>query len=173
AKTIVDEYDGQLPRDPSSLQGLPGIGKYSARAILIFAFNAPLVTVDTNIRRVILHELSLPTSLSDADLYHAAEQLMPRGRARDWHYALMDYSSLALPKQIAAIPPRTRQSRFEGSVRQIRGAIVRHLTRQKSVSCKVIAQQLDRPVEAVSAAAEAMAREGLVVVARGRIVLCD
>ena len=173
AKAVVDEHHGVLPDSPELLRKLPGVGPYTSHAILIFAFNAPLVTIDTNIRRVILHELDLPTTLSDSDLYDIARQLMPRGKSREWHYALMDYSSIALPKQMKHIPPKTRQTRFEGSQRQIRGEIIRRLTSQKSVAVSDIAGALDRSAEDVVQAAEAMAREGLVTILRQRIRLCD
>jgi A/G-specific adenine glycosylase len=89
-----------LPDDPAALERLPGIGPYTARAVVIFACNRDLVTIDTNIRRVILHEFGLPNDLSRAELEGIARQLMPRGDARNWHYALMDYSALKLPRQL-------------------------------------------------------------------------
>ena len=173
ARAVVEDHDGRLPDSPELLRKLPGIGPYTSHAILIFAFNAPLVTIDTNIRRVILHEFDLPATLSDGDLHEIARQLLPRGKSRDWHYALMDYSALVLPKQLKCIPPKTRQTRFEGSLRQIRGEIIRRLTSRRSVTVSEVAEALNRAEQDVFQAAEAMAREGLVTVHRGRIELCD
>ncbi len=162
AKTVVEEHSGELPDDPAELLKLTGIGKYTSRAILIFAYNRPLVTVDTNIRRVILHELGLPVSTSAAEIEQIAEQLLPRRDSRNWHYALMDYSSLALPKRITTIPPISKQSKFQGSIRQIRGEIIRRLTVRKSVRISTIAKSMERTTEDVKKAASNMTREGLV-----------
>ena len=164
AKTIVRNYDGHLPDDEAILRKLPGIGPYTARAILIFAFNRPIVTIDTNIRRVIIHELDLPPSISTRDLEDIARQLLPPRRSRDWHYALMDYSSVALPRRLPTVPPVSKQSRFEGSLRQIRGEIVRQLTKKKSVRVSTIARRLSRSDSDVLAAAEALAREGVITI---------
>ncbi len=173
AQTVVEEYSGRLPDDPAELIRLPGIGRYTSRAILIFAYNRPLVTADTNIRRVILHELDLPPSTSASEIEDIAEQLLPRRDSRNWHYALMDYSSLALPKRLVAIPPTTKQSRFQGSIRQIRGEIIRHLTVRKSVRVNTIAESMERTKEDVQKAAENLAREGLVEVRGSTIRLVE
>ncbi len=162
ARTITEKYRGQLPRDPQLLQKLPGIGPYTARAILIFAFNMPLVAVDTNIRRVLLHEFGWPADTSRADLQALADKLLYHSDPRKWHYALMDYSRLALPKQLAAIPSLSHQSRFEGSIRQIRGEIIRRLTIRKAVRRSTIARCLGRTANDVDKAVNALQCEGLV-----------
>jgi len=162
ANTIVQTHRGELPTDEHTLLTLPGIGPYTARAVLIFAFDKQIVAVDTNIRRVILHEMGLPSDTSPTTIEDVARQLMPRGRSRNWHYALMDYSSLALPRRLEHIPPVSRQSKFEGSLRQIRGEIIRQLTTKKSVRLEVIARKLDRDPTDVRKAAEALARDGLI-----------
>ncbi|MEK7774987.1 MAG: Fe-S cluster assembly protein HesB [Candidatus Zixiibacteriota bacterium] len=162
AQVIVDGFGGTTPRDPALLQTLPGIGPYTANAILIFAFNAPLVTIDTNIRRVLLHEFGLPATLSKPELEQLAWRVLPKRRSRDWHNALMDYSVLALPKSIAAIPPLTKQSPFEGSIRQIRGEIVRRLARQKSVTYQSVATAMNRSHDDVLRAATSLEKDGVV-----------
>ncbi len=50
------QWEGKLPSDPDELKELPGIGPYTAGAVAAFAFNKPVLFVDTNIRRVYLHE---------------------------------------------------------------------------------------------------------------------
>jgi A/G-specific adenine glycosylase len=162
AQVVVSEYGGSLPDDPELLVRLPGIGPYTARAVLIFAFNRPLVTIDTNIRRVILHEFHLPTTISREHIESIAKQLLPGKRSRDWHYALMDYSRVALPHRLESIPPVSKQSRFAGSLRQIRGEIVRQLTRKKFVRISTIARVLDRNESDVRRAATALEREGVI-----------
>jgi A/G-specific adenine glycosylase len=162
ARVIVTQFDGTTPRDPALLKSLPGIGPYTANAILIFAFNAPHMTIDTNIRRVLLNEFNLPTTLPKRELELLAWKVLPQRRSRDWHNALMDYSVLALPKKINSIPPLTRQSRFKGSIRQIRGEIIRRLTSGQSVTYASVARALKRSHEDVVRAASALEKDGLV-----------
>lgn len=166
AGAIVKQYDSRLPDDPLALEKLPGIGPYTARAILIFAFNLDLVTIDTNIRRVILHEFNLPPTLTKTELEAIARRLLPQGQSRDWHNALMDYSRLALPKRLTHIPPTTRQSAFAGSQRQIRGHIIKSLTGKTRVSIDRIARDLMRSPLDVRRAAESLASDGLIRVGK-------
>jgi len=173
AKAIVHEYDGEMPRDLKELEKLPGIGRYTARAILIFAYNEPLVTIDTNIRRVLLSEFGLPDNTPVAKIEELAEQLLPKRRSRDWHNALMDYSRLMLPKRLPGIRSGNRQTTFEGSLRQIRGEIVRQLTERKSVAVHTIAAKLRRTEGDVIAAAEALAKDGVIELKRRRMFLKD
>ncbi len=56
AQKVVAEHQGKLPKEPEKLLALPGIGKYTAGAVAAFAFNEPIVFMDTNIRRVYIHE---------------------------------------------------------------------------------------------------------------------
>ena len=165
AAVVVAEFDGVLPNDPAELKRLPGVGDYTANAIAIFAFNRPLITFDTNIRKVFLLEFDLPESTRKADLETLAVRALPRGRSRDWHNALMDYSRLALRKTDRKIGPVSRQSRFEGSRRQIRGEIVRRLTGRQRVSLEAVAVEMKRTLPEVREAALALEAEGLVKVA--------
>jgi A/G-specific adenine glycosylase len=127
AQKIVDEYDGQVPQDIDELQELPGVGPYTARAVRIFADNADIVTVDANIRRVLIHEFDLDEDISDDELYNIAEQLLPKGHSREWHNALMDYGAMEKTSRETGISPKTTQSSFEGSRRYYRGKILNAL----------------------------------------------
>ncbi len=171
AVAIVGEHDGRLPQTPELLERLPGIGPYTSHAILIFAFNQPLATIDTNIRRVLLHSFGLPSTLSPKAVHEFAERLLPKRRARDWHNALMDYSRLMLPKQIASIPPLSRQSRFEGSSRQVRGEIIRRLVQRQPVSLRTICRGMNREISEVEKIADRMVAEGLIRRTKGRVWL--
>lgn len=171
ARTIVDEHDGILPDSEQSLCSLPGIGPYTSRAILIFAFNRPLVTIDTNIRRVLIHELGLPHDTSAKSLEQIAQKVLPPRRSRDWHNALMDYGALALNARISGIKPLSRQPRFEGSIRQIRGEIVRQLTARKRVSIASITRTLGRTIADVHKAAKGLEKDGVVRVKNGYVSL--
>jgi A/G-specific adenine glycosylase len=169
ARTIVEKHGGVLPQDPEILFTLPGIGPYTSRAILIFAYNRPLVTIDTNIRRVLIHELGLPHSISATALEKVALQILPPRRARDWHNALMDYGAMVLTSRKSGVKSLSRQSKFEGSLRQIRGEIIRQLTTKKRVSLASVAKKLERSMEHVRRAARGLADDRLICV-KGNIV---
>ncbi len=113
-----------LPRTLHGLLALPGIGPYTARAVLIFAHNDDLAAVDANVRRVLTVELGLPAGLGAAALQKVADAALPWGRSRDWHNALMDYGSSVLTARTSGIAPRTRQSRFVGSRRWYRSRML-------------------------------------------------
>ncbi|HVP07557.1 MAG TPA: hypothetical protein VMS71_06910 [Candidatus Acidoferrum sp.] len=169
ANIVVTQYLGKLPDDPALLQKLPGLGPYTSNAILIFAFNRPLITIDTNIRRVLMHEFRLPASTSKAELEILARRLLPRGRSRDWHNALMDYSVLRLPRKLPSVPPQSRQSRFLGSVRQIRGEIIRRLTRSNKLDIEALSREMKRSEADVCNAALALQKEGTIRIS-GKII---
>jgi A/G-specific adenine glycosylase len=171
ARAVVDQYGGQLPTDPEILETLPGVGRYTARAVIIFAFNKPLVAIDTNIRRVIMHEFHLPPATSDDDLERLARRLVPKRRSRDWHNALMDYARMTLPRRAASLRAEKRPSAFEGSSRQLRGRIVKRLLRIHRMTLEHLAAELDRAEDEVRQAALALQKDGLVRVGRRFVTL--
>ncbi len=130
AKKIVTTFDGDVLKALKQYKELPGIGKYTSQAVQIFATNADLVTVDTNIRRIFIREFNLPESISDKKLWILAKTCLPKGKSRDWHNALMDYGALYLTAHKTGIKPKVQQSRFEGSNRQIRAKILRYLLKE-------------------------------------------
>jgi A/G-specific adenine glycosylase len=134
AKIIVEKYKGIVPNNPEELLTLPGIGPYTARSVLIFADNAPLATVDTNIRRILIHEFNLPETISDKELFSLAEEVVPKNKSRDWHNALMDYGATLLTSKATGIKPKTKQSAFKDSKRYYRGQIIKVLTTEKKLS---------------------------------------
>ncbi len=136
-----------LPECLDELRSLPGVGPYTARAILIFAHNADLAAVDANVRRVLTHELGLPHDLSPSALQQVAESVLPRGRSRDWHNALMDYGAQVLTGRATGIAPRSRQGRFAGSRRWYRSQVVRLLVAEGPLPVATVAAavHLDEP----------------------------
>lgn len=131
AGLLVRRHGGRVPDGREALEALPGIGPATAAAIRAFAFDAPVVFIETNIRRVFLHEF-FPgrAAVADAELLPVVAAALDRHRPREWYYALMDYGSW-LARQVPNPNRRsrsyTRQSRFEGSDRQARGAMLRAL----------------------------------------------
>jgi A/G-specific adenine glycosylase len=127
AVTATAAGPARLPQTYPELVALPGLGPYTARAVLIFAHNADLAAVDANVRRVLTHELRLPHDLPPAALQEVADAALPNGRSRDWHNGLMDYGALVLTGRVTGIAARTRQAPFAGSRRWWRSRIVRSL----------------------------------------------
>ncbi len=91
ARVIVEDYGGRLPSDVATLQRLPGIGPYTARAVAAIAFRAPVGAVDTNVRRVLGRAIggSLD-AFSASELQRVADAVVPAGRPADWTHAVMD-----------------------------------------------------------------------------------
>jgi len=127
SKIIFKEYDGDVLAAMNHYDKLPGIGLYTSKAVQIFAANEDIATVDTNIRRIFIKEFQLNETISDKDLFEIAKQVLPKGKSRDWHNALMDYGAMYLTSRKTGIKPKTKQSKFKGSDREIRGKILRLL----------------------------------------------
>jgi A/G-specific adenine glycosylase len=91
ARLVVDEHGGVLPHDLDALERLPGIGRYTARAVAAIAFGAPVGAVDTNVRRVVGRAIAGSTEvLAPAELQAIADASVPLDRPADWTHALMD-----------------------------------------------------------------------------------
>lgn len=138
AQKVMAEHGGNLPADPVVLETFPGIGKNTAGSVCAFAFNKPVVFIETNIRAVFIHTFfKEQTEITDKQLYPLIEQTLDVHNPREWYYALMDYG-VVLKKKLKNPSRRsahhTKQSRFEGSDRQIRGMILRYLTNVPEVS---------------------------------------
>ncbi len=94
AQILVQDYNGNLPDDLDSLKRLPGIGPYTAAAILSIAFNRDTAAIDGNIRRVYsrLLDITAPMKTRQGEflIRQAAHEHLPAGRAGDFNQALMD-----------------------------------------------------------------------------------
>jgi A/G-specific adenine glycosylase len=134
AAIIVKRHGGKVPDTPEALFPLPGIGPYAAGAIACFAYNYPAVFIETNIRAVMLHFFfNDRKDVKDKEIFPILKSVLDQENPRKWHWALMDYG--AALKKVTVNPNRrsahyTRQSRFEGSFRQMRGAVVKTLVSQ-------------------------------------------
>lgn len=135
AMAICKNHKGVVPRDKEVLLTLPGIGDYTSSAILAFAYNISAVVVETNIRRAIIHHFfEGETRVLEKDVREYVQLTMDRARPRLWYWALMDYGASLIykvqnPNRRSAI--YIRQSKFEGSNRQVRAAILRVLVREE------------------------------------------
>jgi A/G-specific adenine glycosylase len=134
AQKVVAEHRGKLPREPEKLIALPGIGPYTAGAIVAFAFNRPVVFMDTNIRRVYIHEFFHDRDdIHDDEIIPFLERTMDSEHPRIWYNALMDYGTKLKKEHVN--PNRrsahyARQSPFENSNRQVRGRILNVLVKE-------------------------------------------
>jgi A/G-specific adenine glycosylase len=134
---VMNEYEGILPPDVAILTTFAGIGRATASSIAAFAFNMPVVFIETNIRRVFIHFFFCDTdTVSDADLLPLVEKALYRNNPRIWYWALMDLGS-ALKKTVTNPNRRSnhysKQSPFEGSDRKIRGIIIRMLLAEPGI----------------------------------------
>ncbi|MBV8661167.1 MAG: A/G-specific adenine glycosylase [Candidatus Dependentiae bacterium] len=147
AQIVTHDFNGQLPNDPKILQTFPAIGPNTAGSICAFAFDNPTTFIETNIRTVFTDIFFKgQQNIDDKQLLPLITQTIDCKNARDWYYALMDYGvhlKQKLPKINAASKHYTRQSRFEGSKRQVRGAIIRILTQLKNIDYDNLLELLD------------------------------
>lgn len=112
AKHIVERHGGAFPRTLESALDVPGVGRYTASAVLSIAFDMPLAVVDGNVRRVLarLRGLRGPKWRSDAGYYRLAEELLDRAAPGDWNQAVMELgATVCTPRDpsCATCPLRT------------------------------------------------------------------
>jgi len=167
AAQIVALYGGHVPANPQELVQLPGIGPNTAGSIAAFAYQLPTVFIETNIRTVFLHTcFSERIDVCDRELMPLIAQTVDLHNPRAWYYALMDYGSYLkrmLPNPSRRSKQHVVQSRFEGSDRQIRGAIVRHLAEHGSATSEELLQLLPHRVEQATRVLERLLKERFVV----------
>jgi A/G-specific adenine glycosylase len=89
ARVIVDEHAGVVPRDLAALRALPGVGDYTARAVLAFAYGQDVGPVDTNVARVLSRAVA-GRALTRREAQSLADALVPEGQGHAWSSALMD-----------------------------------------------------------------------------------
>jgi A/G-specific adenine glycosylase len=166
AKEVVSLYKGYLPADETVLRTLPGIGPYTARAVLAFAFNTGLPLIETNVRTVYIHHFfNAKEHVTDEKILRYIEVTLDRENPREWYYALMDYGSY-LKRTVGNNTKQSKhykkQSTFVGSDRQIRGAIIRYLTKTSHVSLVTLNKELTFPAGRIRVQLERLQADGLV-----------
>ncbi len=166
AKIIIEQHKGLLPKTESELVALPGIGVATASSIAAFAYNLPTVFIETNIRRIFIHHFfPRSKSVSDKKIQPLVKKTLPKNKAREWYWALMDYGS-TLPKTITNPNRRSahyaKQSKFEGSNRQIRGKILKALITHSSITFSGLKKQIKTEDDLLQNILTGMVREGLI-----------
>lgn len=150
SKAIAERHDGVVPSTLDDLLALPGIGDYTARAVMVFADHHDLGIVDTNVARVMARVTN--RALAKKELQRLADDVVPSGLGWEWNQVLMDFGATVCTARVprcSECPVRTHcgwagtngedpapltagtsrpQGRFEGSNRQARGKLLRSLT---------------------------------------------
>ena len=176
AEAVAREYKGVFPKEAEELEKLGGIGPYTARAVATFSHDMPYVCIETNIRTVFLHEF-YPKSkdVSDKKLIPLIEQSLPKKQFRQWYWALMDYGTYlkkSIPNPSRASAHHTKQSTFEGSVRQMRGYIEREVSRSSKTSTALKNVLPKKDHVRFDTALTGLVRDGLVVQTKtGRVTI--
>jgi len=131
AKMAMGEFDGVFPRVRETLRQLPGVGEGTSGAIAVYAFNQPEVFIETNVRTVFFHHFFTEgDKVDDREIAALLEKVLDKENPREFYWALMDYGTW-LKKQGAGKITQSRhykkQSPLKGSLREMRGMIVRLL----------------------------------------------
>jgi A/G-specific adenine glycosylase len=159
------------------LEKLAGVGPYTARAIAAFAYNQDVIVIETNIRTAVIHHF-FPNKkkVSDKEIEKILIEVLPKGRAREWYSALMDYGAHLKRSGIshnARSKTYTKQSKFKGSLREVRGAILRELAKGGATRAHLASLFGVSRREQVREALGALGEEGLVKAEKGRYRLAD
>ncbi len=183
ARVIVRDNGGEVPADLPSLLSLPGVGPYTAGAVASIAFGVATPAIDTNVGKVMARLAfgAEPDEVPSSSIVEAAGVWLALETPGDWNQAVMN-----LGREICRPTPRCHacplapacrfkasgrsgrrsgrtQPVFAGSMRQVRGGIVRELSaRGRSTPTHAVAGALGVPPVRVDAAADALAREGLI-----------
>jgi A/G-specific adenine glycosylase len=182
ARAMVRDHDGRVPRDVDTLIRLPGVGPYTAAAVASIGYGDPIAALDGNVRRVVARAVrgAEPDEVHAVDLAKDAEAWLAPSAPGEWNQALMDVGRLfcrPAPRcDGCPLAPGCRfrgagrhgrssgrrQAPFEGSPRQVRGAVVRILRTVRSASPEALAERTGHPVAATVTAIATLAAEGII-----------
>lgn len=131
AKKVVAEFGGAIPRNTHDLLTLSGVGHGTAGAVMAYSYNQPVVFIETNIRRVYFHHFfDRQETVTDTQLYEMVEATLDKANPREWYWALMDYGTFLKRQGIGKLAKSShykRQPPLKGSIREVRGQIVKSL----------------------------------------------
>jgi A/G-specific adenine glycosylase len=132
ARKVVSEYGGVFPDTVEELVHLPGVGPGTAGAIVTYAFNQPVAFIETNVRTVYFHHFfETGEKVSDAQLAPLIEDTIDKEHPREFYWALMDYGTWLKRNGAGRITQSqhySKQTALKGSLREVRGQIIRALT---------------------------------------------
>lgn len=132
ARMVLRDFDGTFPHSETDLRTLPGVGKNTAGAICAYAYNRPVLFVETNVRTVYIHHFFADDfAVTDTQICAKLEQTIDRENPRRFYQALMDYGTWLKRngvKNNTRSKHYRKQAPLDGSLRQMRGEIVRRIT---------------------------------------------
>ncbi len=176
AQAVVQQYGGVFPDTAKTLQTLPGIGPNTAGAILAYSFNQPVVFIETNIRTVyIYHFFNDDTIVEDTQIRNLLTETLPPEQSRRFYWALMDYGSHLKRSGVKVhrqSKTHKKQPPLEGSLRQMRGAILRLLVAKNMVSRQDLLRTFDGDAR-VAPALSGLTKEGFIREVAGEIHLTN
>ncbi len=166
AQRVTTDHSGNLPPVPNILETFPGIGKATARSITTFAFNVPTTFIETNIRTVFIYFfLKDRLDVHDKELEPLVAATVDQLNPREWYYALMDYGVM-LKKTVGNVSRLsahyTKQSKFEGSDRQIRGMILQALLDHQALTETALVATLQKEENRVRKMVSDLSAEGII-----------
>lgn len=178
AKEVVKNNNGAFSQNEKELMMLPGIGEYTARALLCFAFNKQVAVVDTNIRKVIAVTFFKGKVPEKKTVEEIAGKLLPKDRAYEWNQALMDYSALVVSKDKNSIhllrqgfEGQAKQSQFKTSSRFYRGQALRVLLLGPETIDSIFEKLENNGItkKAFKIIIHKMEKEGIILIKEGKI----
>lgn len=166
SERIINEYNGKLPKDIEILQSFPQIGHNTASSIAAFAYNLPTIFIETNIRRVYIYFFFPGNySVKDNEILKLVQKTMDFKNPREWYYSLMDYGVM-LKKTHPELNKRSahykKQSKFEGSNRELRGRILKMLLKLQPLSEENIINKLKEKPDRTKNVLEILMKEGFI-----------
>ncbi len=172
AQTIVTVHHGVFPKNEQQLTALSGVGKYTARAILVFAYKMDVAMVDTNIRQIITHFFFADIPQTEKIIQEVAELLVPKGKSWEWHQALMDYGAIALErnKQRTA---KKKEKPFKETNRYFRGRLLDLVYEKKWKERDLLAELVrgfGKDNEFMEQVMRGMVKDGLIVRSKTGII---
>ena len=177
SQVITCQMGGILPSDPEVLESFPQIGHATACSIAAFAYEAPVVFVETNIRRVFLYTF-FPGArdVNDRDILPMVRDSLDIANPRHWYYALMDLGAvigLHVQNPNRRSAHYMRQKPFSGSDRKIRGRVLSHLLQAgEAAECDLV-ETTGVPSDRMSRILASLVRDELIKVENGRVSLGD
>ena len=96
AAHLVHQHEGMVPSSLDELLEVPGLGEYSARAVLTFGFNSPVAVVDANVVRVLsrVFRCATPSGRTNKGWQEVADALLPEPNHREFNWAMLDLGAL-------------------------------------------------------------------------------
>lgn len=193
ARAIVRNHGGRIPRAKDELLELPGVGPYTAAAVASMGFGEPVAVVDTNVRRVVsrVHLGNDGHEERAKEVWALADAWLDLDDPATWNQALMDLGrEVCKPEPLCEACPLARvcrfrlsgavarrgpkrQGPFEGSSRQVRGAVVNALRSHPWLTPAQLASETGFAVDRVEAAVATLAVDGLVEAEAGRVRLAS